>query len=254
MTSLTSWLLLVIVGPVLLLAPGYLALSITRARGWMGVDTSSLYETLGLSAALSLSAIVLVGFALSQTVGLSRQTLLVTHLVLLGGLALGATQAGADQARADEAPTEPGPSPASPTSAVVIGVALVVVALGAGLYDGTDPYTEAHYANASEVDPIAHAAPEQPIAWTLTVENHEQRTVTYTLETRLFPQNATNTSREDGWLVHEDQLRLADGEQAQVDVSFSAPSCCLWTARTYVDLDHREEPLTMHRWVEVHTG
>lgn len=254
MASLGSVLLFVLLAPVLLVMPGYLLMSASRSRGWVSVEAEAVYETVGLSVAISLSLLVLVGFALSQTVGLSRVSLLVAHLALLAGLGLLVLTAAPGQREnpSDEAAAGvSGLMPERSTSAVLLGLTLGIVVVGIGLYDPVDPYSEAYYANASEVPPTMSVEPEQPIGWTLVVENHEQRTAAYAIETRLIHANATNATRSDGFVVDQANLTLDDGEQARHHVSFAAPDCCTWKAATFVDVDGREEPLTMHRWIQI---
>lgn len=263
MTSLASGLLLAIVAPVVLLGPGYLVLGLLRAREDRPPLAGDLVQTLGISAAISLALVVLVAFALSQTVGLTRGPTIVTYVLLLAGLGLGYRSRvdGEGEAPDDEAPTprrstgqaaSPGwKVPLRTVPAILLGLTLAIVATGALIYDGAEPYTQAFYANASEVEATVTAEPGESLAWTLVVENHEQRDVNYTLETVRIPQEHASEPDPPRVPVDEASLALAAGEDGTHTVHVDAPEGGLWKVQTTVYVDGDTEPLTMHRWIAV---
>lgn len=254
--TLLQWALLVLLSPVLLVLPGYLALRILGKPSLRSsTEEVSVYETVGLSAALSLSFLVLVAFLLSQTLGLSRATLVGAHLLLLAGL--GAFGVSSDRLRRDEAAPRvdasavPGPRR---LSALLLGASLLLVVAGVGVFDGSEPYSEVYYANASEVPKATQVPAGAEVAWRIAVENHEQSTRTYRIETRLIPNGTTNETEASGTLVDQAELEVEHGQAAERVVRFTAPDCCIWKAKTLVYVEDESSPLTVHRWVHVGTA
>lgn len=260
-----AWLALVVVAPFVLLAPGYLAL---RSLG--GATATEIWgegiETLCLAVVASLAILVLVAFVLGETVGLSRWSLATAVAGLLAVEALLSRFLGSSSRRGEAGPesSDAASQPLSPwpggldldvsfssASVVLIGATLAIVATGALLYDGTEPYSEAAYAEASEVPSTATVEPGQALAWTVVVENHEERSATYTLETVLVANTTAGDRDPSRAVVDEGRLELADDEAEHYEVAFWAPQDGTWKVLTLVHVDGREEPLTLHRWIEV---
>lgn len=263
MTAL-AWLALIVALPFVLVAPGYLAL-----RSLAGDAAADLWgdgvETLGLAVVVSLAILVLLAFLLAETVGLSRWSLATAVAGLLAVEALLVRSRGSPARRGDAGPeggdaaSQP-PTPwtggfdldvsLSPTSVIVVGATLAIVATGALLYDGTEPYSEAAYADASEVPSTARVDPGQALAWTVVVENHEQRSATYALETVLVSNETAGDADPTRTVVDEGRFEVDDDAAGRYEVTFEAPEDGIWKVLTLVHVEGREEPLTLHRWIE----
>lgn len=264
MASVAAWILLAILAPLVLVAPGYLVLRILRAReASLGLGTGP-FETFAFSAALSLAIVVLLAFGLSQTLGLTRTWLALAYLLLLASLGLLVRRQEATSGQAEEPQrleAKRSSAPPEPTAgtgvssrhlpAILIGVMLAIVATGALIYDGTEPHSQAYYANASEIEPRTTVEPGETVAWTIVVENHEQREANYTVETVRTPQESADEDEPPRVPVEEASLELEDGEEGTHTVRFVAPEGGLWKVQTTVHVDGKETPLTMHRWIAV---
>lgn len=265
--SFVTWLALLLLAPFVLLVPGYLVLRLlARPDGAAALWGEDVTERVGLAVVVSLAILLLLAFGLSQTVGLSRWSLVAALTGLLGAMGLLARsrlgtarrgQAGPERSDAANQPLTPWPGGLdldvsfSTASVVLIGATMAIVATGALLYDGSEPYSEVAYANASGVPSSMAVDPGQQLTWTVVVENHEERTATYTLETVLVP-NATAGEPDTPQVpADETRLELAHGATATREVTFQAPEDGTWKVQTLVHVEDREEPLRLHRWIAV---
>jgi predicted thioesterase/uncharacterized membrane protein YecN with MAPEG domain len=252
MAELVSGLLLVLVAPLVLVTPGYLVLRLLEAHGMPLADGG--FEALGVAVTISLALVVLVAYVLAETVGFATGPLAATYAVLVAGLAAlahrvhdrGIWPRRLTPSRSSGSASAGGLS----TGAILLGVTLALVAAGAVLYDDTDPYTEAYYANASQVQPTVEVAPGEAVTWTIVVENHEGREVDYALETVRRPNATTNDSRPAQVTVDRGSLAVPDGDQARYEVRLEAPEGGTWKVQTRVHADDGE-PISVHRWLVV---
>lgn len=248
-----AWLTFILVGPLVLLLPGLLVLRLSPLASMReDPEEETVYETVVLSGIVSLALLVLIAFVLTQTVGLTRASLMVVYAALLAGLgALAWRRSGEEGWSLRPASRGGGPEPIRRPSLVVLGGVLLLVAAGGLFYDGGEAYTEVYHANASQTPATYDAGRGQNVSMTVIIENHEDAWTSYRVETRLVPEGTENETATSGTLVDQAELELADGESAQHAITFQVPDCCTWKVKTLVHVDGGQDPLVVHRWIDV---
>lgn len=260
MAELLAWLMLVVVGPLVFLGPGYILLCLVPSAHIRDRTAShTAYETLALSAVLSLCLLVLVAFLLTQTVGLTRPWLIASYLVLLGGLGIlwllspedtrAQPGTGAWSDRGGLSALE-----GNRTSLLLVGGAVLIVAAGGLIADGGEAYTEAYYASASDVPTRLEVQPGETILVWVVVENHEQKAMRYTISSQLIPNGSAGNSsaNETIQLPAKATIDLEESQTHEQEIRLQAPEQGTWKLETQILPEKAGAgALTLHRWIEV---
>lgn len=219
-----------VVLPLLILLPGYAALSALYPRGPRAPDARTLSpaERLVLSVALSLGVVPLVAFVLNFTVGIYTRPLVlsVTALtILLAGWALFRRLAVPPRHRFNPRDFIPrSPEGGFPGGGYSLLLAVSVVVLGAtGAYAAVhDPargqFTELYLLAETDSGDLSMEPVDEAVAnggsITIAVENHEGESTPYTV-------TILSQEVEDGQVVEEERLdrqsiEVSEGETAHL--------------------------------------